>query len=135
MNQRISQFLSGKPQVRGYFCPGSSNGMYGTIRMHQERQFPGRVIATISSIPIPPPTHWTCGHEERVERTQQFPAAFKRGVVSGKPAILHCLLDPNAITPSETLEEISEGAVRRRLPAPAPDKFLWKQGRGSCETA
>lgn len=83
------------------------NGMYGTIRMHQERQFPGRVIATDLRNPdFAAYARAFGGHGERVERTEEFGPAFERALSSGKPAIIHCLMDPEAITPSATLSEI-----------------------------
>src|SRR4030088_1211480 len=73
------------------------NGMYGTIRMHQERQIPGRVVGTQLQNPdFALYAKAFGGHGERVERTEQFAPAFERALASGKPAILHCLLDPRA---------------------------------------
>ena len=83
------------------------NRMYGTIRMHQEREFPGRVSAT--ALKNPDFRAYAVafgGHGERVERTEEFAPAFERAVASGKPAIIHCLIDPEAITPSTTIEAI-----------------------------
>jgi acetolactate synthase-1/2/3 large subunit len=73
------------------------NGQYGTIRMHQERDYPGRVSAT--QLRNPDFTAYAIafgGHGERVETTAEFAPAFERALASGKPAILHCLLDPRA---------------------------------------
>ena len=50
------------------------------------------------------------GHGERVETTAEFAPAFERAVKSGKPAIIHCLLDPEAITPAKSLSTIREEA-------------------------
>ncbi|RYY35000.1 MAG: hypothetical protein EOP59_15875, partial [Sphingomonadales bacterium] len=50
------------------------------------------------------------GHGERVERTEDFAPAFERAVASGRPAILHCLLDPQAITPGQSLDAIRQAA-------------------------
>ncbi|MFJ1301558.1 thiamine pyrophosphate-binding protein [Pseudomonadota bacterium AL_CKDN230030165-1A_HGKHYDSX7] len=73
------------------------NGQYGTIRMHQERDYPGRVVATQLSNPdFAAMAVAFGGHGERVETTEQFAPAFERAVASGKPAILHCTLDPRA---------------------------------------
>ena len=61
------------------------NGMYGTIRMHQEREFPGRVVATELKNPdfaALAPGFWRSG--ERVERTEEFAPAFERALASGK---------------------------------------------------
>ena len=88
------------------------NGMFGTIRMHQERAHPGRVIAT--SLTNPDFAAYATafgGHGERVERTEDFAPAFERALASGKPAILHCLIDPQAITPSTTLSGLRSAAA------------------------
>lgn len=77
------------------------NGMYGTIRMHQEREFPGRVCATELNNPdFAAYARAFGGHGERVERTDEFEPAFERALAAGRPAILHCLIDPDATTPS-----------------------------------
>ena len=59
------------------------------------------------------------GHGERVERTEEFAPALERARASGKPAILHCLLDPEAITPATTLTAIREKALASRVAAGA----------------
>jgi acetolactate synthase I/II/III large subunit len=83
------------------------NGMYGTIRMHQERHYPGRVSATR----LRNPDFAALGRDfggfgERVERTEEFAPAFERALASGRPAILHCIVDPQALTPGQTLDAI-----------------------------
>lgn len=88
------------------------NGMYGTIRMHQEREYPGRVSATVLKNPdFARYAEAFGGYGERVENSADFPAAFERARASGKPAILHCLQDPQAITPSMSLDQIREHAL------------------------
>ena len=83
------------------------NGMYGTIRMHQEQTYPGRVLATALRNPdFADYARAFGGHGERVERTDEFAPAFERALASGRPAIIHCLLDPEAITPSKTLSQL-----------------------------
>jgi acetolactate synthase-1/2/3 large subunit len=73
------------------------NAQYGTIRMHQERDYPGRVVGTQLQNPdFALYAKAFGGHGERVERTEEFAPAFERALASGKPAILHCLLDPRA---------------------------------------
>ena len=73
------------------------NAQYGTIRMHQERDYPGRVVGTQLQNPdFAAYARAFGGHGERVERTEEFAPAFERALASGKPAILHCLLDPRA---------------------------------------
>jgi acetolactate synthase-1/2/3 large subunit len=75
------------------------NGQYGTIRMHQERDYPGRVVGTQLQNPdFALYAKAFGGHGERVERTEDFAPAFERAVASGKPAILHCFLDPRAMS-------------------------------------
>jgi acetolactate synthase-1/2/3 large subunit len=83
------------------------NGIYGTIRMHQERHFPGRISATRLTNPdFAALARAYGGHGETVTTTAEFAPAFERALASGKPAILHCRLDPQAITPTATLDGI-----------------------------
>jgi acetolactate synthase-1/2/3 large subunit len=87
------------------------NGMYGTIRMHQEREYPGRVSATALKNPdFAAYARAFGGHGETVRETAEFAPALARARASGKPAILHCLIDPEAITPARTLTQIREAA-------------------------
>ena len=88
------------------------NGMYGTIRMHQEREYPGRISATQLRNPDFSAYAFAFGgHGERVETTEEFGPAFERALASGKPAILHCMLDPEAISPAFTLAAVREAAI------------------------
>jgi acetolactate synthase-1/2/3 large subunit len=88
------------------------NGMYGTIRMHQERHYPGRISATDLNNPdFAAYARAFGGHGERVEGNADFAPALERALASGKPAILHCLVDPEAITPAATLTAIREKAL------------------------
>jgi acetolactate synthase I/II/III large subunit len=96
------------------------NSMYGTIRMHQEREYPGRVSATRLQNPdFAALARAYGGHGERVERTEEFAPAFERALQSKRPAILHCIVDPQALTPTMTLDAISERAKRDRQGARA----------------
>ncbi len=89
------------------------NAMYGTIRMHQEREYPNRVSATLLRNPdFAAYAKAFGGHGERIETTDEFAPAFERAVKSGRPAILHCLIDPEALTPSRTLSQIRDEAIR-----------------------
>ncbi len=86
-----------------------NNGMYGTIRMHQEREYPGRVSATTLDNPdFAALARAYGGHGETVKATEEFGPAFERARASGKPAIIEIALDPEAITPSRTLTEIAQ---------------------------
>jgi acetolactate synthase-1/2/3 large subunit len=90
------------------------NGMYGTIRMHQEREFPGRVHATALRNPDFAALAQAYGaFAATVERTEDFMPAFERALAAGKPALLHLKLDPEAITPRQTLSEIRAAALGR----------------------
>lgn len=88
------------------------NGMYGSIRMHQERQYPGRTIATQLRNPdFAAYARAFGGHGERVEATEEFGPAFERALASGKPAIIHCVIDPEAISPAFTLTDLRKAAL------------------------
>ena len=88
-----------------------NNGMYATIRMHQERQFPGRVIGTDLENPDFPALARAYGaHGERVQRTEDFGAAFERALASGKPSVLELPVDPERISPRVKLSELRKGA-------------------------
>ncbi len=87
------------------------NGMYGTIRMHQEREYPGRVSATgLRNPDFAQLARAYGGHGESVTTTDQFAAAFERAVASALPAIIHVAIDPEAITPGRSLSEIRDAA-------------------------
>jgi len=91
------------------------NGIYGTIRMHQEREFPGRVIA--SNLRNPDFAAYARafgGHGETVEETAQFLPAFERALASGLASIIHVKIDPEAIAPGITLTEIRSAALANR---------------------
>ena len=91
------------------------NGMYGTIRMHQEREYPGRVSATALRNPdFAAYARAFGGHGETVATTGEFLPAFERALGSGKPAIVHVKVDPEAITPMTTLSAIRQAALSRR---------------------
>ncbi|MBM3677428.1 MAG: thiamine pyrophosphate-binding protein [Actinobacteria bacterium] len=87
------------------------NGMFGTIRMHQERAYPGRVSGTDLVNPDFAALAAAYGcHAERVERTEELPAALERSLGAGRPALVHVLLDAETLTPRQTLTEIREDA-------------------------
>jgi acetolactate synthase I/II/III large subunit len=91
------------------------NGMFGTIRMHQERHYPGRVSGTDLHNPDFAALARAFGaHGETVEHTDAFAAAFDRAIEAGRPALLHVLVDPEQITPRQTIAQIREQALARR---------------------
>jgi acetolactate synthase-1/2/3 large subunit len=88
------------------------NAMFGTIRMHQEREYPGRVIAT--ELRNPDFAAYATafgGHGETVARIEEFLPAFERALSVGKPAIIHCLANAEAITPTQSLSSIRTKAM------------------------
>ena len=90
-----------------------NNGMYGTIRMHQERHYPGRPFGT--DLVNPDFSRYAeafGGHGEVVERTEEFAPAFERAIESGRPAVIELRVDPEAITPRKSLTEIRADALR-----------------------
>ena len=95
----------------------SNNGMYGTIRMHQERDYPERVVGTTLINPDFAAFARSFGaHGETVERTEQFAPAFRRALEAGRPAVIELKIDPEALTPRQTLSQIraSKAAVATR---------------------
>jgi len=90
-----------------------NNGLYGTIRMHQEREYPGRVFGTALRNPdFAAYARAFGGHGETVERTEELAPAFERAQASGKPALIELKIDPDAITPATTLSAIREKALK-----------------------
>jgi acetolactate synthase I/II/III large subunit len=90
------------------------NGSYGTIRMHQEREFPGRVSGSDLYNPDFAAFARAFGwHAARVERTSEFEPALKDALAAGRPALLHLKLDTDVITSRTTLSAIREGALKR----------------------
>jgi acetolactate synthase-1/2/3 large subunit len=90
----------------------ADNSMYGTIRMHQEREYPGRVIATELKNPdFAAYARAFGGYGVTVERTADFPKAFGDAQKSGLPALVHLKIDPNALTPGTTLEALRAKAL------------------------
>jgi acetolactate synthase-1/2/3 large subunit len=93
----------------------SDNGLYGTIRMHQERDYPGRVIAT--QLKNPDFVAYALafgGYGALVEKTADFPAAFAAAKAAGKPSIIHLKIDPEALTPTMSLSAIREKSLAGR---------------------
>ncbi|MDD5029077.1 MAG: thiamine pyrophosphate-binding protein [Rhodoferax sp.] len=92
------------------------NGMFGTIRMHQERNYPERVVATTLKNPDFAAYAQAFGaYGERVTDTASFGPALRRAMASGQPALLHCLLDPQAITPTATLDQLRQQGLLNQL--------------------
>ena len=87
------------------------NGMYGTIRMHQERNYPERVLGTELNNPDFAALARAYGaHGETVLRTEEFASAFERAMAAGKPALIEIKLDPEALTIRQSLSQIRAAA-------------------------
>jgi acetolactate synthase-1/2/3 large subunit len=89
------------------------NGLYGTIRMHQERDYPTRVSATDLRNPdFAAYARAFGGFGATVEATADFAAAFAAARASGLASIIHLKIDADAILPGTTLTQIREKALR-----------------------
>ena len=87
-----------------------NNGMYGTIRMHQEREYPHRVAGTQITNPDFAALARAFGyHGETVRRTEEFADAFARAMDSASGALIELIVDPEAITPRATMSQIRGG--------------------------
>jgi acetolactate synthase-1/2/3 large subunit len=89
-----------------------NNGIYGTIRMFQERRYPGRVVATELQNPDFAALARACGaHGETVERTEDFLPAFERALAAPHAAVLDLRVEAEAITPVATITQIRAAAI------------------------
>ncbi len=87
-----------------------NNQMYGTIRMYQERSYPGRVSGTALTNPdFAKLIEAFGGHGETVTETAQFGDAFRRAVASGRPAVIELVMDPEQITSRATVAQLRAG--------------------------
>ena len=88
------------------------NGSYGTIRMHQEREYPGRVLGSDLGNPdfaaLARAYGWWAG--ERVDATAAFEPALRAALAAGRPALVHLRLDVDVITSRTTLAAIRKKA-------------------------
>jgi acetolactate synthase-1/2/3 large subunit len=90
------------------------NGMYGSIRMHQEMTYPGRTSGTDLVNPDFAALALAYGaHGETVTRTDDFAAAFRRARSAGRAAVIVLRVDPNAITTGRTLTGIRDAALAK----------------------
>ena len=92
-----------------------NNGIYGTIRAHQERNYPTRVSGTTMVSPDFAALARAYGfHGERVEKTEDFAAAFDRALASETGAVLDLNISPEALTPRVTLSQMREAALKAK---------------------
>jgi len=93
----------------------ANNGRYGTIRMHQEREYPGRVSGTDLVNPdYAALARAYGGHGEVVEDQAEFEGAFGRAVASGKPAIIELRLDRAMLTTTATVAQVRAAALAKK---------------------
>jgi acetolactate synthase-1/2/3 large subunit len=91
-----------------------NNQMYGTIRMHQERAYPGRVSGTgLTNPDFAKFADAFGGHGEVVSDTADFAPAFRRAVESGKPAVIELRMNPDQITTRATIADLRAGKTAK----------------------
>ena len=91
------------------------NGSYGTIRMHQEREYPARVSGTELVNPDFVQLARAYGWRgARVDRTEQFEPAFAQALAADRPTLLHLKLDTDVITSRTTLTALREAALKKQ---------------------
>ncbi|WP_417581037.1 thiamine pyrophosphate-binding protein [Pelagibacterium sp.] len=91
-----------------------NNGILGTIRMHQENHYPGRISATDLVNPDFAAYARAFGaHGETVNTTAEFAPAMERALAAGTAAVVELKLDPQAITPRTTLDKLRETALEK----------------------
>ena len=89
------------------------NGSYGTIRMHQEREYPGRVSGSDLFNPDFAALARAYGWQaQRVDTTADFEPAFVAALAADRPTLIHVKLDTDVITSRTTLAAIREAALR-----------------------
>jgi acetolactate synthase I/II/III large subunit len=89
-----------------------NNGIYGTIRAHQERHYPARVSGTSLQNPNFVGLAKSYGfHSERVESSDDFAVAFERALASKTGAVLELIISPEALTPRQTLTQMRDAAI------------------------
>jgi len=92
-----------------------NNGIYGTIRAHQERNYPARVSGTTMRNPDFVAVAKAYGfHAERVEATGDFGPAFRRALASRTGAVLDLVVSADAVTPRQTLSQMRATALAAR---------------------
>jgi acetolactate synthase I/II/III large subunit len=92
-----------------------NNSMYGTIRMHQERRFPGRVVGTALRSPDFLALAQAYGvFGASITSTADFAPAFEKAASSSRASIIELKMDPEVITTRTTLSEIRRQAEARQ---------------------
>jgi acetolactate synthase-1/2/3 large subunit len=90
-----------------------NNGRYGTIRMHQEKTYPGRVSGTALVNPdFAAFARAYGGFGEVVKASADFPAAFARAQAAGTVAVIECQVDEEALSTGATLSAVRTAAMK-----------------------
>lgn len=88
-----------------------NNGIYGTIRMHQERDHPERVSGTtLQGQDFVKMAQGLGAHAERITKTADFAAAFARARACGRPAVIELMTDPEQISTRTTITKLRKAA-------------------------
>ncbi len=91
-----------------------NNGIYGTIRMHQERDHPERISGTtLQNQDFVKMAEGLGAHAERVTKTEDFAAAFTRACESGRPALIELVTDPEQISTRTTISKLRAAAQKK----------------------
>ncbi|MEP3687842.1 MAG: thiamine pyrophosphate-binding protein [Sulfitobacter dubius] len=91
-----------------------NNGIYGTIRMHQERDHPERILGTtLQNQDFVKMAEGLGAHAERVTKTEDFAAAFTRARESGRPALIELVTDPEQISTRTTISKLRAAAQKK----------------------
>jgi acetolactate synthase-1/2/3 large subunit len=92
-----------------------NNGMYGTIRMHQEREYPRHQSGSNLTNPDFVALAKAYGYEGvRITRTEEFESALKGAIASHKGTLIEIMLDPEIITTRATLSQIRDAAIKSK---------------------
>ena len=106
LQMTVNELSTAAQEGAGVIVIVANNGRYGTIRMHQEKHYPGRVSGTDLFNPdFPALVRAYGGHGELVTDGADFGAAFGRAQAGGGLALIELRLDPEALTTGATLSE------------------------------
>ncbi|MDE3238740.1 MAG: thiamine pyrophosphate-binding protein [Paracoccaceae bacterium] len=111
----VNEFSTAMQHGAAVIVVVANNGRYGTIRMHQERHYPGRVSGTDLANPdFAALARAYGGHGETVSANADFADAFARAVASGKPAVIELTLDPEMLSTAMTVSEMRRAGEKAK---------------------
>jgi acetolactate synthase-1/2/3 large subunit len=95
-----------------------NNGVYGTIRMHQEREYPRHQSGSKLNNPDFAALARAYGYAgERITRTDEFEAVFKAALARSEGTLIEVMIDEEVITTRATLSAIRDAAIERHVKA------------------